>query len=238
MRYILSAVLVSLALPAIALAAQSSSTHYQVNEVFFGSGGSLNSCSTNYCSKQSAGETAVGNASSANYQTQAGFNTDRTPYIEFTVGTTNINLGTLSANSTQTANADFSIKAYLTHGYSVVNASDSPVNNGYHLHALAIPSPSQAGVEQFGINLAANTDPVTFGADPTFGPDSSFASGQVQADYNTPNLYKYAKGDVIALSASSSSYTNYTISYIFNVSHVTPGGTYTMRHVLVATATY
>lgn len=63
----------------LAFAAQSNSTHYSVDEVYFGTGGELNACSTNYCSKQSAGETGVGATSSTNYKSQAGFNTDRTP---------------------------------------------------------------------------------------------------------------------------------------------------------------
>ena len=56
--------------------------------------------------------------------------------------------------------------------------------------------------------------------------------------YSLANNYKYVKGDTIAGSASSSSETDYTISYIFNVSPVTPGGTYVFHHVIVATATY
>ena len=239
---LLRAVAVSLAglllLPAVALAAQSASSNYQVNEVFFGSGGELNACSTSYCSKQSAGETAVGNTASANYQAQGGFNTDRTPYIQFIVSNTNVNLGTLTATTTRTVNATFSVKAYLSHGYSVVNASDPPSNNSYTMQALAVPTASAAGTEQFGMNLVANTLPTNFGANPAYDPDNTFSFGQVTADYNQPNMYKYQKGDIVAQSNSSSSATDYTISYIFNISNVTPGGVYTMHHVLVATATY
>lgn len=230
-----------LILPAAVLAAQSSSSNYQLNEVFFGSGGELNACSTSYCSKQSAGETAVGQACSngaTGYCAQAGFNTDRTPYIEFTTSNTNVNLGTLTATTTKTANATFTVKAYLSHGYSVVNASDPPSNNGYIMQALTIPTPASTGTEQFGINLVANTDPVTFGADPAHNPDNTFSFGQVAADYSTPDNYKYLKDDTVAFSTASSSATTYTVSYIFNVSNVTPGGAYVMRHVLVATATY
>ena len=227
-----------LLVPSIALAAQSSSSNYQVNEVFFGSGGELNSCSTNFCSKQSAGETAVGNSASANYQSQAGFNTDRTPFIQFTVSNTNVALGTLTPNTTKTANSTFSVQAYLSHGYSVINASDPPVNNSHTMNTLTIPGASTAGTEQFGINLVANTSPTTFGADPVRSPDNTFSFGLVSADYNTPNMYKYLKGDTIAYSTSSTSATNYTVSYIFNISDVTPGGSYSMHHVLVATATY
>ena len=226
-------------LPVVALAAQSASTNYQVNEVFFGSGGELDACSTSYCSKQSAGESTVGNTASANYQAQGGFNTDRAPYIEFVVSNSNIDLGALSTATTKTANATFSIKTYLAHGYTVINASDPPSNNGYIMQAISsVPTASSPGTEQFGMNLVSNTSPVTFGANKAYRPDSTFSSGLVAPDYSNQNMYVYRKNDVIAYSDSSSSYTDYTISYIFNISSVTPGGTYEMHHVLVATSTY
>ena len=230
--------LIVIAMPAVALAAQSASNNYQVNEVFFGSGGELNACSTSYCSKQSAGETAVGNTSSPNYQAQAGFNTNREPYIEFTVSNTNVDLGTLTASSTKTATSTFSVKTYLAHGYNVVNASDPPTNGSYIMNALSLPTSSQTGTEQFGINLVANTNPITFGANLTHTPDATFGYGQVGVDYSIPDQYKYLKGDVVAMSNQSTSYTNFTISYIFNVSNVTPGGSYLFHHVLVATSTF
>lgn len=233
-------VIVSLGLlsPAGALAAQTASSNYQVNEAFFGSGGELHACSTSFCSKQAAGESTVGLTSSPNFKAQGGFNTNREPYIEFTVGTTNVDLGTLSTAATQTTTANFTVKSYLAHGYVVINASDPPANNSYLMQAITIPAAAQAGTEQFGINLVANTAPQVFGASPTQSPDSTFGFGQVTANYNSPNFYKYAKGDVIAQSYQSSSYTNYTISYIFNISNVTPGGSYVLQHDLVATATF
>ncbi len=227
-------------LPTVALADHAASSNYQVNETFFGSGGELNACSTSYCSKQSAGELTVGNTGSANYQAQAGFNTDRTPYIEFNVAPTNTDLGTLVPTATATTTASFSVKAYLSHGYTVVNASDPPSSDaaGYTMSASTTPTASAIGTEQFGINLVANTSPTTFGADPVFVPDATFSFGQVAAAYSSPGLFLYNKGDVVALSTASSSFTTYTVSYIFNISHVTPAGAYVMHHVLVATATY
>jgi len=238
LRYIAGIVTGLLLVPAVALAAQSSSSHFQVNEVFFGSGGELHACSTTFCSKQSAGELTTGNTKSANYQAQGGFNTDRTPYIQFIVSNTNVNLGALNPNTTATANSTFTVKTYLAHGYSVVNASDPPTNGAYTMQALTVPSGSNPGTEQFGINLVANTNPTTFGANPVQIPDNTFSFGQVSASYSTANLYKYAKNDIVAFSTSSTSTTNYTVSYIFNISNVTPGGTYVFYHVLVATSTY
>lgn len=239
-RFVLALALVLFSVPmtGVVEAAQSNSSNYQVNEVFFGSGGELHACGTAYCSKQSAGELAVGRFSSSNYQAHAGFNTERMPFIEMTVSNTDIDLGTLNTTTTKTATSTFSIKSYLSHGYSVVNASDPPKNGNYTMQAITIPDGSTVGTEQFGVNLVANTLPVSFGSDPVQDPDNSFSFGLVGADYSSPNLYKYVKGDTVAHSVSSTSATQYTVSYIFNVSGVTPGGTYVMRHVLVGTSTF
>lgn len=216
----------------------SASTNFQVNETFFGSGGELNACSTSYCSKQSAGEITVGNTASTNFQSQGGFNTDRTPYIEFSTTPTNIDLGQLSTTSAKTATATFTVKAYLSHGYEVITASDPPTGGSHIMSPLTTPTSSAVGTEQFGINLTANTSPTTVGANPIYSPSTTFSFGQATADYNSPNLYKYAKGDIIAESTLSSSDTTFTISYLFNISNVTPAGEYNMQHVLVASATY
>src|SRR6202012_4988866 len=117
--------------PAAAFAAQSSSPNYQVNEVFFGAGGALNDCSTNYCAKESLGETGVGKTSSTNYSAQAGFNTNRAPFLQFIVNGTNTNIGVLSTSSTATTTGTFSVKNYLSSGYQVVTVSNPPKNNAY-----------------------------------------------------------------------------------------------------------
>jgi hypothetical protein len=225
-------------LPVSVFAVESASTNYKVNEVFFGSGGQLEACSGSFCSKQSLGELTAGRTASPNFVAQGGFNTDRLPYLEFTVGTTNVDLGELTSTTTKTTTATFNVKAYLAQGYVVTNASDPPKNGSYFMKNLTIPSAPAVGTEQFGINLVANTSPVAFGANPTQEPDSTFGFGQATADYSSPNLYKYAKGDVVAQSSLSTSYTNYTVSYLFNISNVTPGGSYLMQHNLVATATF
>jgi hypothetical protein len=103
---------------------------------------------------------------------------------------------------------------------------------------LTTPTISSVGTEQFGINLVANTAPTTFGANPSQAPDASFSFGQAAAGYDTPNYFKYVTGDTIAYSNKSSGETDYTISYLFNVSNATPGGQYTLHHVLVATSTF
>jgi hypothetical protein len=223
---------------------QTCSTNYGVNEIFFGSGGDLNDCSSNYCAKTSVGETGVGNTSSTNYQARAGFNTNRTPYIQFIVNSANVNLGVLSIASTATATGTFSVKTYLASGYIVQLASNPPtsLSSGHILTALTSPTAASAGTEQFGINLVANTTicgaPANFGASPVQVPSNTFSYGAVSSGYNTCGLFQYNNGDTIASSNSSSGETDYTISYIENISSSTIAGQYNFAQILVATSTY
>ncbi len=223
---------------------QTCSSNYGLSETFFGSGGDLNTCSTSYCSKQSAGELTVGNTSGTNYQAQAGFNTDRTPWISAAVITPEVDLGVLSNSTTKSGTAQFKVSAYLTNGY-VVQLYGTPPSNGGHALTAMTGGASSVGTEQFGLNLTANnvatTTPSTFGSDPVQDPNypsQPFGFGQAATGYNTANNFKFNSGDVIALSTKSSSYTVFTISYIANISAVTPGGTYTGYNAIVATGTY
>lgn len=223
-----------------AVAQQASSSNYSVDEVFFGSGGELEACSTSYCSKQSAGELAQGETSSTNYSAQAGFNTNREEYLEFIVNPVNVDLGYLGETYTSSTSATFSVKAYLAHGYSVINGGDPPRTTDvvpHTLNALTSPTSSQIGVEQFGINLVDNSSP-NVGANHTQVPDGTFSFGAPTNDYDNANLYKYVKGDAIASSSRSSGQTNYTVSYVYNMAANTVAGTYIFNHSMVAVGTY
>jgi hypothetical protein len=251
---IITGVVGILAFPTSVFAQQSSSTNYQINEAFFGTGGQLcepgvTGNSTNYCAKSAVGETAVGNTSSTNYQAQGGFNTNREEYIEFIVNSSSSNLGILSVGSAATTTGTFSVKTYLASaGYVVTNAS-SPPSSGSHTLAPIAPSfptanASAPGTEQFGINVVRNQTtcptpaPVNYGADPQQVPDSTFSFGAAASGYNTCGKYRYVNGETIASSSKSSGETDYTISYLFNISSATPAGLYNFSHVLVATSTY
>lgn len=221
------------------MAAQSSSPSYQVDEIFFGSGGEAGACSTSFCAKQSAGEIAAGNTAGTAFRAVGGFNTGREPYLAFSVAGGPTDLGYLSIFGTATTTATFAVKTYLSNGYIVQLASDPPTNQTAHqLSPLSSPIASAAGSEQFGLNLVANTNPATFGAGPVQVPDNTFSFGTIAPGYNTANVYKYNKGDTIASSTQSSGETDYTLSFIYNISDLTPDGEYIYNGVLVATSTF
>jgi hypothetical protein len=234
-------VLFALVLVPSVLAAESSSSNYSVDRVFFGAGGELEACSSTYCAKQAAGEIAAGHIAGSAFKANAGFNVEREPYLAFSVAGGSTDLGYLSEFGTATSTATFAVKTYLASGYVVTLASDPPTNTGGSSHILAAPSTptaSAVGTEQFGINLVANTSPITFGAPPVQVPDNTFSFGAVAAGYNTANQYKYVKGDTIAYSNQSSGETDFTISFIYNISNLTPDGEYVYNGSLVATSTF
>jgi len=214
------------------------SPSYGVEEVYFGAGGVTDANSANYNARASLGDTVVGNSGSSLYQIYGGYTTTDVPFLEFTISQVAVDLGTQSVASTSSGSAIFTVKAYLSSGYVVQTVSDPPKNSSYTMATPNSPTPPTVGVEQFGMNLRANTAPNTIGADPVQIPDASFSYGQVGPGYDTPNMYKYNKNDNIAFSNKSSGVTQYTITYIMNVSNLTPSGVYTMDQSLVATATY
>jgi hypothetical protein len=235
----LSVLLVFASTPLVSAANQASSTNYSVSEVQFGIGGALNACSTTYCAKQSAGELAVGNTKSTNYQAYGGLNSEREPFLAVNVSAATLSLGTLTSSTVASASTTFSVSSYLSSGYVVTISGTTPTNNSTH-HALtpmATAGPAIAGTEQFGINLRLNTSPA-IGADPVQVPSSAFSFGTPATAYNTVNYFKYVAGDTIAKSNSTSGETDYTMSMIADVATTTGGGSYNGRLVINVVPTF
>ena len=216
--------------------ATSVSPNYSVNEVQFGSGGSLHDCSTNFCAKTSAGDTTAGNTSSASYSALTGVNTTDEPLLEVSVTGGNQDMGTLDSTHTGTATMSVHVRTYLTSGYTLQITGAAPSQGTHHLNALTSPSTSQPGMEQFGINMVANNTP-SIGVNPVAVPSGDHPD-VVAAGYVTPDLFKYSEGDTVASSATSDGEIDYTVSMILNVSNVTPGGHYSGVYSAVVVPTY
>lgn len=239
-RFSLLMVLVLVFIPLKVTAQSSSSPNYRVDQTIFGTGGELDAQSTNYRSRQTAGELTIGQTDSTNFRAFAGFNTTDEPYIEFVVTAANIDLGYLNTSTVSTANGLFYVRAWQASGYVVRTESDPPSNTSNSTQTitpLAAPTASSPGTEQFGINLVDNSSP-NIGQDPQQSPDGTFSFGQAEPGYNTANQFKHVKGDAIASSDESTSVTVYTLSYIFNITETTEAGEYRFNHILVATGTY
>jgi hypothetical protein len=211
------------------------SSNYQLVEQSLGASGLVGSQSANFKSDSAIGILGLGNSASTNIQINAGNVTTGDPALTFIVNSDSVSFGQFSAATAATATASFSVVDYTSYGYIVQILGSPPANGAHTLAAMTSSGPSQSGIEQFGINLVANTSPASLGANPDNG---QFGFGQAATNYNSSNNYRYISGDTIALGPKSSGQTTYTISYIVNVKALTPGGDYVGGQTLLCTGTY
>jgi len=230
------------------------SSTYSVTEGEVGGTGNFDENSSNYSLKPGVddggatlGESAVGNSSSGSYSSNAGFNTTAQPGLTFVVNTASVNLGTLSTSTAHFGTATFDVADYTTYGYAVTIVGPTPAMGGHHLTALATDTASSAGTEQFGVNTVNNVS-AGVGADPQQIPSSVFGFG-VAGDgttgtygttrpYTISDKWRYVSGETVASAPKNSGDTRYTMTFVANMSNLTPGGTYAGNISLVATGTY
>jgi hypothetical protein len=211
------------------------SSNYRFEESTLGAGGLLQSSSANYQASSTTGDLAVGSAASTNYQVNAGSKTTNDPALSFTMNSSGVNFGSFTPSSATVTTANFSISNYTSYGYVVQIMGSAPTNGSHTITPMATTATSQAGTEQFGMNIVANTSPVSFGANPNNG---QFGFGAAAPNYGTSNRYRYVSGETIATAPKSSGETIYTLSYLINVGSLTPGGKYTSNQTLIVTGTY
>lgn len=218
------------------LAAPLQSAHYTFEETSLGGLGSVGSQSAHYQNVQSSGsELGLGTSASTSFQLKTGNTTTNDPALTFLITAGGINFPAFSTAAASVTTSTFSVIDYTSYGYVVQMLGNPPSNGSHTLTALSTTGPSQAGVEQFGVNLVANTSPVSVGANPNHG---QFGVGSASSGYNTPNSYRFVSGETIASAPKSSGETDYTISYLVNVNGLTPGGQYATHLTLVCTGTY
>jgi hypothetical protein len=211
------------------------SATYHIDESSVGVGDVSQGVSADYQAAAAVGDLAIGNSSSADYQINAGSQTSPDPALSFSITNGTPNLGSFSPTSATVATATFSVLDYTSYGYVAQIFGNPPTYNGHTLSAMTTTGTSQTGIEQFGINLVANTSPVSVGANPDNG---QFGFGVADPNYATANQYRYNSGESIAEAPKSSGLTNYTITYLVNVNDLTPGGAYSTNQTIVVTGTY
>lgn len=216
-----------------------SSTNFRFDETSIGLTNGIESGSANFRSQSSAGGAAAGPSSSTNFQTETGANTSPDPNLTFTLNSPAANFGSFSTTQAATSTASFSITNYTSYGYVVQVAGAPPTYANNEIDAMSANAASQPGIEQFGINLVANTSPTSFGSNPQNGTaPNDFGFGEAAPNYANPNQFRYVPGETIAQAPKSSGRTDYTISYLVNVANLTPGGVYGSDQVLIVTGTY
>ena len=211
--------------------AQSSSNNYQIVESQFGNASSNESCSTAYCATVS-----IGNDSQTSSASTPEFGTSNysEPLLEMVVIPGESNLGELTTEKTGSKVMQVKIRNYLTGGYRLQILGDAPKYGTRQLSAMSSPANSRPGIEQFGINVVANTTP-SIGANPTIQPGGSDATGLVMTNYKIQNKFMYVSGQTIAETTTNTGGADYTVTMIVNISNSTPAGKYTSDFAAVVT---
>jgi len=217
-----------------------SSTNYQVPESSFTTGSNIDANSASYNSRVSFGDLAIGSADSTSYNARPGSVTPDEEFLELVVQTANVNLGSLLESTTGSGTAIFYVRSYINGDYYLQSSGSTLTSGTDTITALTTPTASTAGTEQFGINMVANTTPAV-GSNPVADPSTFFANGIAQTGYDTADFFQFNDDDIIVRSGPSGQAwgrTNYTVSYIANVTSITEAGSYTMNHDIIVTATY
>lgn len=222
---ILPAVVFVSVAPDTATAETSSSTNYQITDSEFSSMSNKQNCSASYCAKASIGDMSAPVSKNTASKAQFGPVTDSNPLLEVIVDPGVSDLGELTTERTAFKTMTVRVRTYLSNGYTLQIVGNPPKYSGHTLNTPNVPTSSQMGTEQFGVNATVNTTPAV-GADPVQVPSDQTSFGVVHDNYKIPNKFMYVNGDEVGYSESESGRTDYTISMIVNVSNSTPAGHY------------
>lgn len=142
-------------------------------------------------------------------------------------------MGTLSASSTLTAQSQMAVGTNASGGFAITANGLSMSAGTNEIDALTTPTESVQGMNQFGMNLVANSLP-QIGQD----PQGDWANAVASADYSVPNKYKYVSGDVVAYSPNVSLLKKFTVSYIVNSRNDLHPGVYSTTISFVASGRF
>lgn len=202
------------------------SSNYTIFADTYSSGGHSTSTS-GYSLNDSFGESVQGmSSSSGSYSVNAGFiASDRDASISLTFPTdASLPFGQLSIGTTGYSAHTMTINYTGDRGYDLYIRNDAPARIGGTEVITPIghtPSSPITHTDQYGINLAPNTEPAIIGSAPAGG------SGQVSASYDVANSYAFQKDDEIAYAVGFAGSTVYTVTAIMNFSSTIPAGSYT-----------
>jgi hypothetical protein len=140
-----------------------------------------------------------------------------------------IDFGDLLSTATSSGTSQFMVGTNAPNGYNVTANGFTMTSGTNQISPIAPFGFSQAGFSQFGLNLRANLSPPV-------GADMAGGSGAVAPNYNSPNLFRYSDGDVVASAPGPTELALYTVSYVVNINSAQPAGVYNTTITYVCTA--
>lgn len=152
--------------------------------------------------------------------------------LTFTLATATVALGTLSTGSTSSGTSTMTASTNAATGYAITASGTTLTSGSNTITALTSGAASATNTSQFGLNLAANTVPSVGTA------VSGTGTGTAATGYGTANTFKFNTGDTVASASVATNSNTFTVSYIANISGITPPGAYSTVLTYVATANF
>ncbi len=143
-----------------------------------------------------------------------------------------VSLGILTTSSTGAGTSQIGVTTNAGSGYNITINGTTLTSGANTIAALTSPTTSSQGTAQFGVNLRSNSSP-SIGVDP-----AGAGTAAPTTNYNTVNSYTFNNADQIATSSGSDNFRLFTVSYIANITPVTPPGTYSTTLTYICTATF
>jgi hypothetical protein len=173
---------------------------------------------------------------------QLAINAEVPPYLIFCTGITIPNLncseaqgdfldfGLLTPAHADSGTSQLLVATNAGDGYSVTVTGTTLTSGNNTIVSLTTNDVSRPGTAQFGFNLRANAAP-SVGSNPS-GP----GVGAPSSNYNQPDSYRFADGDIIIANSVPDDVRLYTASYIANVPPTQAAGVYvsTLTYVCLA----
>lgn len=156
------------------------------------------------------------------------------PTLTLAISSSSVALGTLSTGAASTGSHTISVASNATAGFVVTYNGPTLTSGANTIAAYSALSSSSPGTAGFGINLKSNSSP-SVGANPT----TNAGTCGVATNYNSTNQFTWIAStttDITAVTAPADCV--YTVSYVANISSVTPAGSYSSATTYVATGTF
>lgn len=161
------------------------------------------------------------------------------PTLTFSLGATTVSLGTLTTGTTGTGQHTLLAATNGSGGLAITYSGTTLTATGGTIAAYGasavVPAAGTAG---YGINLKANTSPSVASSDNPI--TNAGATCTAATPYNSVNEFAFVGGSTITSLASAGGAADCTfrVSYIANISSVTPSGSYSSSISYIATGTF
>ena len=157
------------------------------------------------------------------------------PTLTLAISANTVALNTITSSSTGAGSHTAQIATNATGGFLLTYNGITLTATSGTIPAYGSQASSVQGTAGFGINMVSNATPA-IGANVT---QNAGVCAALPADYGTTNKYSYVASTTTPLTNQAApADCTYTISYVANVSNVTPAGSYTAPITYVASGTF